>query len=281
MDFREIVKVAYKSDYIVPGFNVFGYEDAMAIIKAAEKLETPVMLMTNRDAVNTMPIEAWASMLNVLAKNAKVPVGIHLDHNTDMDIIKRAIKNGYTSVMFDGSQLSLEDNINSTRQIADYAHRCGVAIEGEIGSVPYSDVKGGIKLELTIPDEAAEFAEKSGVDWMAISVGNIHRLVAQKVSIKFDLLDEIESRTDIPLVIHGASGIKDDDLGRMKKHKIGKINIGTAIRVAFGKALRKTVGENPDMFDRLKIMQTPVEAIENAAYEVMKFLYCDSSDFKK
>lgn len=258
---------------IVPGFNVFGYEDAQAIVRAAEKAQCPVLLMTNKDACKVMPIETWGAMLSSIARSAGVLVGVHLDHCTDENIIMRAMESGYDSVMYDGSQLELSENIRLTRRVVEAAHSKGILVEGEVGSVPYTDRPLEIKSELTEPYMAKSFQDESGADWVAVSIGNIHKLLSDKVTIRFDTLEEIEKVTTIPLVLHGATGIADNEMQQLRKHRIGKVNIGTVIRYTFGSTLRHSVETMPDVYDRLTLMKDPINAVESKTAEILELLY--------
>lgn len=263
------LKEILKNDQTVLGFNVFGYEDSMAVIKAAEELNMPVILMTNKDAVNFMPIEMFGLMLGKLAKDSKVPVCVHLDHSTSMEDIERAINAGYTSVMFDGSQLEFEENVSKTQAVVEIAHKHNVSVEAEIGAVGYSDPRVKARAIYTDPCEAAEFAVKTEVDALAVAIGTVHRMVMQEARIDYDLLKRINEKVDIPLVIHGASGAKDEDIVRMCKNGVGKINFGTTLRMAFGKTLRQVIETEKEEFDRLKLFVKPIEAVKEKAKEKM------------
>ena len=271
MKILEIIKRAAKEDKIIAGFNVFGYEDAIEIVRAAEDAKQPVLLMTNRDAYNEMAVEHWGALLTSIAKSATVPVGVHLDHSNDKELILRAINAGYTSVMYDGSKLPLEENIKNTKEIVRYAHHNDVVVEGEIGYVPYLD-KNESEIVFTKPEEAKILAEESGLDLLAVSVGNVHRLTDKKIKIDFSLISRIESVCNVPLVIHGASGITTEDIKELKKHNFGKINIGTVIRQEFGGALREEMAASPNEFDRLKLMKVPREKVYEKALEIIKSL---------
>ena len=259
---------AARKGTIVPGFNIFGYEDAQAVIRAAERACIPVLLMVNRDATRVMALEHWAALLTSLSRSAKVPVGVHLDHCSDLDSIRRAIDCGFDSVMYDGSKLPLEENIAHTWEIADHAHRRGVVVEAEVGTVPYSD-RGEIQIQYTDPLEAKRMAEESGADWLAVSVGNIHRLTIQKTRIDFALLRQIQENCHLPLVIHGTSGVKSEDVIRLRDTQVGKVNVGTALRQAFGKALRESVCHSRALRDRLQLLESPNRETEEAAYRFM------------
>ena len=274
--FTDLMVKAVHEDHIFAGFNVFSLDDAHAIVKAAEKIGAPVMLMVNKLAMNQFPIEVWADTLNMLTKYAGVPVCAHLDHTTDMAVLERACKAGFDSVMFDGSQLPLEENIAQTRKVVEMAHGLGVAVEAEIGAVGYSDGAGGkeYKAAKTDPAEAGRFARETGVDWMAVSVGNVHRMETQDAVIDFDLLAQIEQQTDVPLVLHGSTGIKDADMKRLLATHVAKVNIGTALRMAFGNTLRGEFEKDPKAFDRVKLFRTPLEKVAEEAEKKMVMLGC-------
>ena len=249
----------------LPGFNIFGFEDARAVINAAEILGAPAILMTNKDCVEHMSIESLAGMLRPMAIRAKVPVCIHLDHAKSEELVFEAIEAGYTSVMYDGSALTLEENIAHTAKIVAFAKKYGVSVEGEIGSVAYADRNPEVEMIYTDSSEASRFAKESGVDLMAVSVGTLHRMQSGGALIQYDRLLAIQSKTDTPLVIHGATSIGDEDLSRMIGYHIAKFNIGTALRIAFSKALHEQVCSNPEEYDRLKLFKEPMNAVEQVA----------------
>ena len=149
VNMSDLLHAAAAGSYIIPGFNVFGMDEAWEVMKAAEKEKSPVILMTNKDMVNRYPVELLGAMLKTVARQSTYPVCVHLDHTYDESIIYRAMDSGYTSVMFDGSQLSLQENIRRTLEVARRAHNLGISVEGEIGSVPYPDDKSDIKDEKT------------------------------------------------------------------------------------------------------------------------------------
>lgn len=262
---------ASKEKHIIPGFNIFGFEDALGIIRSAERADSPVILMLNSVAIRAMPVKSWGALLTSIVADSKVPVGIHLDHSSDLKTIFEAIDCGFTSVMYDGSNLALDQNIKNTSIVAKYAHAKNVLVEAEIGKIPYIDL-GETEIEFSCPKEAAEMAANSGADWLAISVGNVHRLTEKKVRLSMSRLSEIEATCKLPLVIHGASGIDVADIQALKSTNVGKINIGTLLRQEFGKTLRKTIETTANTFDRVELLGPSFEAIENLAYTLMKDL---------
>jgi fructose-bisphosphate aldolase class II len=170
--------------------------------------------------------------------------------------------------MFDGSKLPIEENIEIARSISDYAHKHGVSVEGEVGYVGYAD---GANSAGTKVEEAALFAKQSGADAMAISIGNVHLQQEQAAEIDFDLLRKIEATSDIPLVLHGGSGIPSTVRQKLAHGShVSKFNIGTEVRMAFGKSLRDVLSDNPEMFDRISILKPTEEAVFEAAKQVIK-----------
>lgn len=272
VDMKQMVNDAANAHYAVPAFNVFGYEDAKAVVEAAEEVGAPVILATNIAALKHMPLPYLAPVLTRLAKDAAVPVVVHLDHGKDIHAVKEAIAHGYSSVMFDGSQLPLEDNIARTKEIAELAKASGVSMEAEIGSVGYSDPAMQMKHILTDPDEAARFAEETGIDAVAVSIGTVHRMTDRSAQLDFDLLQRIQDKTRTPLVIHGSSGVPDDQLRRLVTYRVGKINIGTALRMAFGQTLRREMMNRPDEFDRIALFKPAMEAVKAAAIDKFRVL---------
>jgi fructose-bisphosphate aldolase class II len=267
-----ILSPAVDSGFSVACFNVFGWEDARAVVDAAAQLGAPVILAANLDFRRSMPVEVIAVMLRSLAQRAPVPVCVHLDHTYEIDEVLRGVDLGFTSVMFDGSQLSLEQNIAGTRRAAQYAHAAGCSVEAEIGSVPYAEGRAHIKAELTDIGDAIRFAHESALDAMAVSVGNIHRLNTPSAVIDFERLAQIAALTTVPLVIHGTSGIRDQDIERLARTRIAKFNIGTVLRQAFGRGLRETLGRHAERFDRLEIMGDVMPTIANEAMRMIRLL---------
>jgi fructose-bisphosphate aldolase, class II len=267
-----ILAPAADGGYGVACFNVFGWEDARAVVDAAEALDAPVILAANLDFVRFMPMELIADMFRTLGSAAPVPVCAHLDHTYEVDMALRGVDAGFTSVMYDGSQLPLEANIAGTSMVVDRAHAAGCSVEAEIGSVPYAEGRDHIKSELSAPRQARSLAEQGGPDALAISVGNVHRLTSPGVTIDFARLAEIESSVSVPLVIHGASGIFEEDIIRLAATRVAKFNVGTSLRQAFGRGLRQTLAAHPERFDRLEIMRDAMGAMTIEAARVITLL---------
>ncbi|MGL6120371.1 MAG: class II fructose-bisphosphate aldolase, partial [Fusobacteriaceae bacterium] len=216
---NEILEDAKDNNYIVPAFNVYGFEDAKAVIEVAEELKASVIVATNRDAIKYMGVTILGNLLTTMAKESSAKVCVHLDHGKSKEEAIAAIEAGYSSVMFDGSTLPFEENVKLTKEIVDYARKHGVSSEAEIGSVGYA----GQESEITDPEEAEEFAKRTEVDALAISVGTSHRMSSRTAKINFDILEEIQQKVSVPLVIHGSTGLPDEELKRLIPYKIGKI----------------------------------------------------------
>ncbi len=253
-------------------FNVFGWEDARAVVDAATQLGTPVILAANLDFRRSMPVEVIAVMLRSLAQGAPVPVCAHLDHTYDVDEVLRGVDLGFSSVMFDGSQLPLSENIAATASVVQYAHAADCSVEAEIGSVPYAEGRAHIKSELTEVGDAVRLATESGLDALAVSVGNVHRLNTPGAVIDFERLAQIAAAVSVPLVIHGTSGISDQDIQRLAGARVAKFNIGTRVRQAFGRGLRHALSRDAARFDRLDIMADVMPIVADEAMRVMRLL---------
>ncbi|MBQ4062318.1 MAG: class II fructose-bisphosphate aldolase [Christensenellaceae bacterium] len=263
---------AVRPDRAVAAFNVFSYEDACMVVKAAEETKCPVFLMANKPAIAYLGYEMFYAITSVLAKNASVPVAVHLDHSSSYEGVKSAIEAGFSTVMFDGSSLPVEENIEITKRIVKLAHDKGVSVEAEIGHVSYSDTVDPLSTVYTTPEEAKMFAEATGIDALAVSIGTVHRMTTQDAVLRFDLLKDIKAATDTPIVIHGSTGVSDEDLVKLSKGGVRKINIGTALRHTFGCTLREEVNARPEVFDRLELFKAPMQAVYEKAKEKILIL---------
>jgi len=267
----DVLQPALRDGYAVVGVVVLGWEDARAYVAAAEAEAAPVILQAGPGCRAHTPLPVLGAMFRTLAERASVPVVAHLDHGHSAEECREAIECGFTSVMYDGSQLSLDENIAQTAAIVKMARRAGVSTEGEIGFVGYAQ---GAASQGTEPAEAARFASETGVDAMAISVGNVHLQETEAAQIDRAQLAAIEAATDVPLVLHGGSGIPEDvrrDLARTTH--VCKFNIGTELRQAFGAALRAELAANPQVYDRIKLLSATEPALTDAARRVIRTIF--------
>ncbi len=259
----DVLQPALKGGYAVAGLVCLGWEDARAYVTAAEAEGAPVILQAGPSCREHTPLPVLGSMFRYLAESVEVPVVAHLDHGYSVEECHDAIRAGFSSIMFDGSRKPLEENIAETAAIAELAHMDGVSCEGEIGFVGYS---GGEASAGTDPEEAAQFARETGVDAMAISVGNVHLQQDHEGGLDMPRIRAIEAVTEVPLVIHGGSGVPIEQRSALAKTSaICKFNIGTELRMAFGKALREAVNADPDRFDRVQILKETHDPMVAAA----------------
>jgi fructose-bisphosphate aldolase, class II len=261
---------AVRDGYAVAGLVCLGWEDMRAYAMAAEAERAPVILQAGPSCRAHTPLPVLGAMFRNLAESVDVPVVAHLDHGYTFEECREALEAGFTSLMFDGSRKPLAQNIEETARVAELAHGAGISCEGEIGFVGYAGGEGSAG---TDPEEAAIFARETGVDAMAISVGNVHLQQGHEGGLDEARIRAIEAVTTVPLVIHGGSGVPLAQRAKLAAHsRIGKFNIGTELRMAFGAALRQAVNADPARFDRVAILKDTHEPVFEAARAVIRGL---------
>lgn len=266
----DVLRPANAGGYAVPGFVCLGWEDARAYVAAAEAEAAPVIVQAGPSCRAHTPLPVLAAMFRHLAEVTQVPVVAHLDHGNSFAECEEALRCGFTSVMFDGSRLPLAENIAQTKAVADLARRFGASSEGELGFVGYAEGKPSSG---TDPAEVARFAEETGVDALAVSVGNIHLQTMPGQRLDRDRIAAIEGQTGVPLVIHGGSGLDLEERSDLSANTaIAKINIGTELRQCFGHALRDTLAGDPEVFDRVAILSQTEAPLTAAARDVLRQL---------
>jgi len=264
----DVLIPAREQGYGVAGLVVLGWEDACAFVEAAEELSVPVILQAGPGCRAHTPVSVLGPMFRSLAEQARVPVVCHIDHATTVEECQAGIDSGFTSVMIDGSRLPLAENIALTTAVTQMAGRHGVSVEAEIGFVGYDD---GAVSHPTQPDEAAELVRQARPDALAVSVGNVHLQTSAETLIDRPALAAIEAVVDIPLVLHGSSGIRAEDRRWLATStSVCKFNVGTELRQAFGAALRDVLAENTAMFDRNQILSALKPALVKQTKAVLK-----------
>ncbi len=264
---KEVLKPAMEEHRAVAGLVVLGWEDARAYVAAAEETGIPIILQAGPGCRAHTPVPILGKMFRHLADQASVPIVCHIDHGYSVHECLEGIDNGFTSVMFDGSKLPISENIDITARIVETANAAGVSVEGEVGFVGYAE---GAPSANTPPEEAARFNNESGATALAISVGNVHLKTVKTSGINFDALKAIEKVTTLPLVLHGGSGIPVNIRKRLaRESRVSKFNIGTELRMAFGNSLRKSLTENPKIFDRITLLSPTVDAVKSVTIEVI------------
>ena len=264
----EVLQPALSGHYAVAGLVTLGWEDMRAYVAAAEAENVAIILQAGPSCREHTPLPVLGKMLRHLAESASVPVVVHLDHGYQFEEYQQALDSGFTSLMYDGSRKPLSQNIDETAKIVELSHLAGISCEGEIGFVGYS---GGENSVGTDPEDAAQFAAQTGVDAMAVSVGNVHLQQDYQSSIDEARVKAIEALTDVPLVIHGGSGVPVRQRSRLaRSSNICKFNIGTELRLAFGNALRASVMKDDKRFDRLQILKETHDPLVAATCRVLR-----------
>ncbi|MDF2512073.1 MAG: ketose-bisphosphate aldolase [Herbinix sp.] len=275
VDSKNMLLAAQKGGYAVGAFNAENMEMIKAIIAAAEELNAPVMIQTTPSTIRYGTSATYAGIVKAEAARAKVPVCLHLDHGSSYELVVECIKDGYTSVMIDGSHESFEDNIAITKKVTDYAKEQGIPVEAELGKV------GGKEDDLeteadtnTDPQQAKEFVERTGVDSLAVAIGTAHGFYAGIPVLDKDRLSEIAKVVSIPLVLHGASGISDEEVMDCVRRGICKVNFATELRVAFTEGWNQLYKENTKQYDPKAYGKASMAAVKSLVMNRMKVCGC-------
>jgi fructose-bisphosphate aldolase class II len=266
----DVLQPALKNNHAVGGLVTLGWEDMRAFVAAAEAENCAVILQAGPGCRAHTPLPVLGKMFRHLAEASSVPVVAHLDHGYTFDECQEALDSGFTSLMYDGSRKPLSENIAETLRLVELAHAAGISCEGEIGFVGYDNGEASAG---TDPEEAAIFARETGVDAMAVSVGNVHLQQDKQGGLDEARIAAIQALTDVPLVIHGGSGVPVEQRTRLATTtNVCKFNIGTELRMAFGTAMRDAVNADPDRFDRVTILKETHDPVMAAARGVLKAL---------
>ena len=249
VSFKSILQDARRGRYAVGAFNCLSLEHVMGAIQAAEELKSPIILQLAEVQFPCAPMELMAPVYLEAARRASVPVAVHLDHGQSLETCVKAIQLGFNSVMFDGAELSFEENVRQTAEIVRIAHAAGVDVEAELGRVGDTGFGGEGTGEATPDvftdvDESAEFIRLTGVEALAIAIGNLHGRYVATPKLNIERLKEIASRNELPLVLHGGSGTSEEDFKSCIHNGICKINVATALQMAVTDAVRKYLSEN-------------------------------------
>lgn len=270
-----MLRNAQEQGFAVGAFNVENMEMAQAIISAAEELGAPVILQTTPSTVRYAGTGMYAAMVAALAQEATVPVAMHLDHGDSFALCAQALRSGYTSVMIDGSKLPLEENIALTYKVSEMCAAVGVPVEGEIGRV------GGKEDDLesdggyTIPEEAVRFEKESGLFSMAVGVGTAHGFYKEKPQLNKELITTLRGMLQAPMVLHGASGLSDEDVKDCIRRGICKVNFATELRAAYTEGVKAVLAENPKTFDPKAYGKEARQRVKALVMERMLVCGCD------
>ena len=263
---RELLLDAQKNHYAIGAFNVENMEMMQAVIKAAEAENTPVILQTTPSTLKYADTSLYFAMAKAVAEKTFVPVAIHLDHGNSAELCEKAAKDGYTSLMIDGSKRPLEENIALAKQIVEMAKSYPVcpSVEAELGKLGGKEddleVKEG-EDTCTDPIEAERFVEESGIDSLAVAIGTAHGFYKGDPKLEFERLEEIKNHVSVPLVLHGSSGVPDKDVQKAISLGICKVNFATELRVAYTEAVKECIKNDPSVYDPKKYGALGREAV--------------------
>lgn len=258
--------VGQKNGFAIPHFNVWNAEMLMGVIDAAEETKAPIIISFGTGFIQNTIFEEFAPMMVSMAKNASVPVITHWDHGRSMDIVKNAYNYGMNSVMRDASALPFEENIKEIQSVVDYFHPLGIPVEAELGHVGNETIyeEALAQYQYTDPNQAKEFVDRTGCDSLAVAIGNVHGVYSTKPKIAFDVLEKVRNVVDVPLVLHGASCIPDDDVKKAVTLGVAKVNIHTELGLAAMDAIRENVDKpflEVEQYVRKAVKQRAIEKI--------------------
>lgn len=273
---KELLLKAQEGNYAIGAFNVENMEMVQAVIAAAEELNSPVIMQTTPSTVKYADLDYFYANAKVAAQKAKIPAVIHLDHGSSFELAMQALRAGYTSIMIDGSHDSFEENIKVSKAVADACHPSGVCVEAELGKVggKEDDLEGGDENPYTDPEQARTFVEQTGVDSLAVAIGTAHGVYKGIPKLDVERLSEIRKVVEIPLVLHGTSGVPDETVKECIKRGICKVNYATDLRIAFTKGVKAVLAENPDTIDPKKYGARGREEVKQ--YVMSKIIVCGS-----
>lgn len=273
----DILKIADKEGYAVPAFNYSDIWDLQAIVEAAEEEQAVVMVMACPLVIDTMGMKMNAAIGQIIMEESKTPVLLHLDHCDSVETCLHAIDCGFRSVMIDASQDVLEDNIDKTKQVVDYAHARGVIVEAELGRILGRGVDGDFGEGpdfLVDPQECVEFVKRTGVDSLAVGIGSAHGFYKGKPELNFQRLKEVNDLIDIPLVLHGGTGIPEEDVRRAIAGGMRKVNVGTIINHTYMNAVRTELNNSAGNLYTVEGLKPVKEQIKAVVKEWIRVCGC-------
>lgn len=275
----ELIQKAREEKKAIPAFNIHNLETIQAVVEGASELNSPVIIQTTPGTLRHAGIEYVAAIVKQAALKYDIPIALHMDHCPSFDTIVSCIKNGYTSVMIDGAHHPYEENVALVKSVVQMAHAVGIQVEGEIGKI------GGVEDDMfvndadaayTVPAEAEQFVKDTGIDTLAVAIGTAHGMYKGEPKLDFDRIAEIDSLVDVPLVLHGASGVPDEQVKRAISMGMAKINIATELKNPMAAAI-KDVLSNPDENDPRNYMGAAREAVKEVVKN--KIVLCGTDGF--
>ncbi|MFT9191382.1 MAG: ketose-bisphosphate aldolase [Liquorilactobacillus sp.] len=270
----DLLNVAYKNNFAVGSYNVANSEFVEAIIHAAEEKNSPAIIQIHPNEINLVG-DDFIAYVRQAVDRTRIPMAIHVDHGATLGDCMRGIHNGYTSVMIDASAKSWDENVSLTKKVVSVAHSVGVSVEAELGTIGSNELstegKGVNKIFYTEPKDAKKFVDLTGVDTLAVAIGTRHGHYnhVEKPELRIDLLEKIHEIVNIPLVLHGGSDNKDEEIKKTYLHGVAKINLSTDMKTAFFNQLRKNMNDNPGAYEPDQLMPLARKAAQNVVKHKM------------
>ncbi|MED2974122.1 tagatose bisphosphate family class II aldolase [Fictibacillus sp. B-59209] len=275
---KQMLENAREGQYAVPAFNIHNLETIQVVAEAAAECKSPLMIAATPSTLSYAGPDFLLAIANVAATRFQIPIAIHLDHAEDVEYIKSLIDMGYKSVMIDASHHPFDENIDIVREVVEYAHKMGVSVEAELGRL------GGQEDDLIVdekdsfftdPEKAVEYVERTGIDSFAVAIGTAHGMYKSEPKLDIPRLKQIYAKVDVPLVLHGGSGIPEQDVKQTIELGISKVNIATELKIPFAEAVRNHLTNNPEANDPRKYLTPGKEAMKQVA--IQKILMCGSN----
>ncbi|HUC94127.1 MAG TPA: class II fructose-1,6-bisphosphate aldolase [Paenibacillus sp.] len=270
---NEFLPKAKENKFAVGQFNMNNLEFAQAIVEAAIQEKSPFIYGVSEGALKYMGIEFTVALAEAAAKQSGLPIALHLDHGSSFEVAMKCIRAGFSSVMFDGSHYSLEENIKLTKEVVRAAHAMGVSVEGELGTI------GGVEDDISVdeenaslakPEEAIRFYEETGVDCLAIAVGTAHGMYKGEPKIHYDIIEKVAKAIPVPIVLHGGSGVPDEAIKLSIAAGVGKINVNTENQVACTNAIREVLAKDANVYDPRKYLTPARKAMVAVVQEKIR-----------
>ncbi|KAA9567959.1 ketose-bisphosphate aldolase [Listeria monocytogenes] len=272
---KDLLVVGKEHQFAVPAFNICSFDMLKAIMEEVEANNAPVILEIHPDEIEYLG-DNFVATVREYAHKSKVPVVIHMDHGGTIKDVMRAIRNGYTSVMIDASRASYEENVALTKQVVELAHKVGVSVEAELGTIGNNgSAEGGADTIIyTDPDQAEDFVQRTGIDTLAVAIGTAHGLYPKdkKPELNMPLLKELNKRLDIPFVLHGGSGNPDKEVSESVQYGVRKVNLSSDLKSVFFEEVRRVLVDNPAMYEPNQVYPSAIEKVKEVVRHKLHIL---------
>ncbi|EHC6301097.1 ketose-bisphosphate aldolase [Listeria monocytogenes] len=272
---KDLLPVGKEHQFAVPAFNICSFDMLKAIMEEVEANNAPVILEIHPDEIEYLG-DNFVATVREYAHRSKVPVVIHMDHGGTIKDVMRAIRNGYTSVMIDASRASYEENVALTKQVVELAHKVGVSVEAELGTIGNNgSAEGGADTIIyTDPDQAEDFVQRTGIDTLAVAIGTAHGLYPKdkKPELNMPLLKELNKRLDIPFVLHGGSGNPDKEVNESIQYGVRKVNLSSDLKSVFFEEVRRVLVDNPAMYEPNQVYPSANEKVKEVVRHKLHIL---------